>query len=157
MKKVNVRNPAVQRLGLMAAMLFATSAGAATTYAMPKCDCCDTYVKYLQQNGFSDSEKITPHLDALAKQDAVPDKFRQQPMGMDTGICHITEIGGYSVVGHVPAQVIRKLLSEKSRDIRGIILPGMPVGSPGMGGKAMGPLVVYAFDAHGKSWVYAKV
>lgn len=156
--KVNVRNPALSRLGLVAAMLITTPAWAATTvYAMPNCDCCDSYVKYLQQNGIDASEKVTSHLSALAKQDGVPVVYREQTMGMDTGICHLTKIDGYAVVGHVPVQVIRRLLREKPRDIRGVILPGMPVGSPGMDGKKMGPIVIYAFDAHGKSWVYAKI
>lgn len=156
--KVNVRSLALNRLGLVAAMLVTTPAWAATTvYAMPNCDCCDSYVKYLQQNGFDASEKITSHLGDVAKQDGVPDKYREQPMGMDTGICHVTKIDGYTVVGHVPAQVIRRLLTEKPRNIRGVILPGMPLGSPGMDGKKTGPLVIYAFDGHGKSWVYAKV
>lgn len=156
--KAIVRKPALRRLGLVAAMLLATPAWAATTvYAMPNCDCCDSYVKYLQQNGIDASEKVTSHLSTLAKQDGVPVKFREQPMGMDTGICHLTKIGGYVVVGHVPARVIHRLLHEKPQDIRGIILPGMPLGSPGMEGKKTGPLVIYAFDGHGKSWVYAKV
>lgn len=156
--KVSTRNSGLRRLGLVVAMLFATPAWAASTvYAMPNCDCCDSYVKYLQQNGIAASEKITSHLKTLAEQDGVPLKYREQPMGMDTGICHLTKVGGYIVVGHVPAQVIQRLLREKPRNIRGVILPGMPMGSPGMDGKKMGPLVIYAFDGHGKSWVYAKV
>lgn len=123
---------------------------------MPHCDCCDSYVKYLRQNGIDASEKITTQLGALAKQDGVPSAYRRQPMGMDTGICHLATIGGYVVVGHVPVQAIRRLLRERPRDIRGLILPGMPAGSPGMDGRKAGPLVIYAFDAHGRSWVYAK-
>lgn len=156
--KASVRNPALSRLGLATAMLITTPAWAATTvYAMPNCDCCDSYVKYLQQNGIEASENITSHLKTIAEQDGVPATYREQAMGMDTGICHLAKVGGYVVVGHVPAQVIDRLLREKPRDIRGVILPGMPVGSPGMDGKKMGPLVIYAFDGHGKSWVYTKV
>lgn len=155
--KATVRNPALRRLGLVAAMLVTTPAWAATTvYAMPHCDCCDSYVKYLQQNGIDASEKITSQLAALSKQDGVPLEYRKQTMGMNTGICHLTRIGGYVVVGHVPAQAIRRLLREKPGNIRGIIVPGMPPGSPGMDGKKDGPLLIYAFDGHGKSWVYAK-
>lgn len=155
--KTTVRNPALRRLGLVAAMLVTTPAWAATTvYAMPNCDCCDSYVKYLQHNGIDASERITSQLSALSKQDGVPLEYREQPMGMGTGICHLTKIGGYVIVGHVPVQAIRRLLREKPRNIRGIILPGMPLGSPGMNGRKERPLVIYAFDEHGKSWIYAK-
>lgn len=155
--KTTVRNPALRRLALVAAIVFATPAWAATTvYAMPNCDCCDSYVKYLQKNGIDASEKITSQLTALSKQDGVPLAYREQPMGMDTGICHLAKIDGYVVVGHVPVEVIRRLLREKPRNVLGVILPGMPLGSPGMDGKKQGPLVIYAFDGHGKSWVYAK-
>ena len=47
------------------------------------------------------------------------------------GSCHTAEIGGYVVEGHVPASDIRRLLVEKP-DARGLVLPGMPMGSPGM-------------------------
>ena len=135
--------------------LASTPPSTSVVYAMPHCDCCDGYVKYLQQHGYHVKEAITPHLAALAKQDGVPLKYREQPMGMTTGICHITRIGGYTVVGHVPAKVIRRVLSERPH-IVGVILPGMPAGAPGMNGVKTGPLVVYAFDASGKIWVYAQ-
>jgi hypothetical protein len=58
--------------------------------------------------------------------------------------CHTIEIGGYVVEGHVPATIIRKLLKERP-NIRGISLPGMPDGSPGMSGIKREPFVVYEF------------
>jgi hypothetical protein len=45
--------------------------------------------------------------------------------------CHTAEIGRYVIEGHVPASAIRRLLSEQP-DARGLAVPGMPVGSPGM-------------------------
>ncbi|MGH8311815.1 MAG: DUF411 domain-containing protein [Gammaproteobacteria bacterium] len=143
-------------LGCASTLAFAKpSPSTSVVYAMPHCDCCDGYVKYLQQHGFHVTEAITPHLADLAKQDGVPLKYREQPMGMTTGICHITKIGGYTVVGHVPAGVIHRVLKERPH-IVGVILPGMPAGAPGMNGEKTGPLVVYAFDASGKIWVYSK-
>jgi len=47
------------------------------------------------------------------------------------GSCHTTEIGGYVVEGHVPAEDIKRMLTEKP-DAKGLVLPGMPLGSPGM-------------------------
>ena len=56
--------------------------------------------------------------------------------------CHTIEVGGYLVEGHVPASIIDKLLAEKPR-IKGISLPGMPDGSPGMSGTKTAPFTVY--------------
>ncbi len=56
--------------------------------------------------------------------------------------CHTTDIGGYLVEGHVPLAAIERLLAERP-PLDGIALPGMPAGSPGMGGSADGSLTVY--------------
>jgi hypothetical protein len=68
--------------------------------------------------------------------------------------CHTAEIGGYIIEGHVPVDVIEELLEEKP-DIVGLALPGMPPGSPGMGGESQAPLQILAFDQQGNVWVYA--
>lgn len=68
--------------------------------------------------------------------------------------CHTAEVGGYLIEGHVPADVIEQLLQEQP-DLRGLALPGMPAGSPGMGGEAEGPLEIMAFDEKGEIWLYA--
>lgn len=67
--------------------------------------------------------------------------------------CHTAEVSGYIIEGHVPVDVIEELLEEKP-DIVGLALPGMPSGSPGMGGEALVPLEIFAFDQQGKVWVY---
>jgi hypothetical protein len=67
--------------------------------------------------------------------------------------CHTAELDGYVIEGHVPVDVIEELLLEKP-DIVGLALPGMPPGSPGMGGEAMDPLEILAFDQEGNVWVY---
>ncbi len=61
----------------------------------------------------------------------------------DMWSCHTAVIGGYFVEGHVPVAAIRKLLEEQP-EIDGIALPGMPAGSPGMGGSKEEPFVIYA-------------
>ena len=68
--------------------------------------------------------------------------------------CHTAEVEGYVIEGHVPADVIEELLLEKP-DIVGLALPGMPPGSPGMGGESQAPLEILAFDQQGDVWVYA--
>jgi len=68
--------------------------------------------------------------------------------------CHTAEVEGYIIEGHVPADVIEELLLEKP-DIVGLAVPGMPPGSPGMGGQSEDPLEILAFDQGGDVWVYA--
>jgi hypothetical protein len=63
--------------------------------------------------------------------------------------CHTAEVEGYVIEGHVPVDVIQELLLEKP-DIVGLALPGMPPGSPGMGGEAQSPLQILAFDQQGR-------
>jgi len=64
-------------------------------------------------------------------------------------------VDGYVVDGHVPVEIIQKLLSERPA-IAGITLPGMPEGSPGMVGTKTAPFVIYAVTKDGKEpTVYA--
>jgi hypothetical protein len=69
--------------------------------------------------------------------------------------CHTALIDGYVIEGHVPADVIQKLLKEKPA-VLGLAVPGMPVGSPGMEGGKPEPYNVFTFDKDGKTSVYAK-
>ena len=64
-------------------------------------------------------------------------------------------IGGYIIEGHVPADVIARLLKEKPA-IKGLAVPGMPMGSPGMEGPRKDPYNVVAFDEKGNTSVYAR-
>ncbi len=68
--------------------------------------------------------------------------------------CHTAVVGGYVVEGHVPADVIARLLEERP-DIAGLTVPGMPMGSPGMEGPYTESYDVLAFDAQGNTSVYA--
>jgi hypothetical protein len=70
--------------------------------------------------------------------------------------CHTMFVEGYVVDGHVPVDVIRKLLTERPR-IAGITLPGMPEGSPGMTGRKNAAFVIYAVSKDAPPAVYAKV
>jgi hypothetical protein len=69
--------------------------------------------------------------------------------------CHTGLIDGYIVEGHVPADVIRKLLKERPA-VAGVAVPGMPIGSPGMEGGKPEPYNVVTFDKNGKTAVYVK-
>lgn len=76
----------------------------------------------------------------------VPEKLRA---------CHTAVIDGYVIEGHVPADLIDKLVKEKPA-IVGLAVPGMPIGSPGMEGGKPEPYSVLTFDKNGKTAVYAK-
>ena len=73
---------------------------------------------------------------------------------VDLGGCHTSKVEGYIVEGHVSAAVIDRLLSERP-NIRGVSLPGMPTGSPGMGGPKREPFRTYAFSADRAPRLYA--
>jgi hypothetical protein len=118
----------------------------ATMYLTPDCNCCKQYIKYLESEGISVDE-------VLVDAQTLYETMKVAPP--DLWSCHILELEGYYVIGHVPAEAINKLVTERP-NITGISLPGMPPGSPGMPGKAPGPLTVYYFTGQSVG-VYARV
>jgi hypothetical protein len=82
----------------------------------------------------------------VKNQHNVPEKLRA---------CHTAIIDGYVIEGHVPADLIDKLLKEKPA-VLGLAVPGMPMGSPGMEGGKPEPYQVLTFDKNGKTSVYAR-
>jgi hypothetical protein len=68
--------------------------------------------------------------------------------------CHTAVVEGYVIEGHVPADLIRKMLDEKP-EIAGLAVPGMPMGSPGMEGATRERYDVLTFDRAGRTTVYA--
>lgn len=104
-----------------------------TLYKSPTCGCCVSYSGFLKRDGYSvDFEEMT---DA----DRVK-KAHNIPLSMQS--CHTIIIEDYFVEGHVPLEVIDKLLAEKP-DLDGIALPGMPAGSPGMPGLKSEEFIIY--------------
>ena len=125
-------------LGLIPAGFETRSAMAAevrnaTLYKDPQCSCCEGYADYLHRNNFNVKAVSTNDLTIIGQKYGIPDDM--QP-------CHISLIGDYVVGGHIPMEVIDRLLTEKPK-IVGITLPGMPVGTPGMPGDKAGPLDIY--------------
>jgi hypothetical protein len=111
----------------------------ATLYKSPQCSCCEGYAAYLRQNSFEVTVKPTNDLAEISSKAGVPEKFQG---------CHTMFVDDYVIDGHVPVNVIRKLLSERP-SIAGITLPGMPAGSPGMTGYKHGPFTIYAVTKDG--------
>ncbi|RJQ18952.1 DUF411 domain-containing protein [Candidatus Woesearchaeota archaeon] len=117
-----------------------------TVYKTPSCGCCGGYVSYLEKQGFAVNVIELASLDKIKEQYRIPD---------DLLSCHTSVIGNYYIEGHVPAEAIRALL-EKQPSIDGIALPGMPAGSPGMGGTKMQPFEVLAVT-NGEATDFIKV
>jgi hypothetical protein len=117
---------------------------AVTIYKNPECGCCDGYADYLRHHGFAVTAKATHDLAEISRKAGVSAELQG---------CHTTFIENYVVDGHVPVEAIKKLLAERP-GIKGITLPGMPDGSPGMSGKKAGPFKILAIGADGKTNVY---
>jgi len=88
----------------------------------PTCGCCASWVEHMQKAGFAVEVRNVDNLDPIKTQLGIP---------VGKGSCHTAQVGGYFVEGHVPAEDIKRLLAQKP-DAKGLVLPGMPAGSPGM-------------------------
>jgi hypothetical protein len=118
----------------------------AVLYKHPQCGCCETYAAYLRRNDFKVDVKPTYDLAEISRKAGVPAEMEG---------CHTMFIDGYVIDGHVPVNIVRKLLSEKPA-VAGITLPGMPAGSPGMTGKKTEKFTIYAVTKDGSApFVYA--
>lgn len=102
-------------------------------YKNPQCGCCEAYAGYLRENGFTVTVRPTHELVAMSRAAGIPDNFQG---------CHLAFIEGYGVSGHVPVNTVNRLLRERP-DIKGVTLPGMPQGSPGMTGTKAEPFTVF--------------
>jgi hypothetical protein len=91
-------------------------------YRSAGCGCCHVWTERMAEAGMPVALEDSDDLAALSAK-----------MGIPSGLegCHVGEIGGYIVSGHVPPADVKRLLSEKP-DALGLLVPGMPVGSPGM-------------------------
>jgi hypothetical protein len=117
-----------------------------TLYRDPGSGCCENYVAYLRRRGF-----------AVTAKSASPDEIavinRKAGIPPDLQGCHTAFIAGYAVGGLVPIAAVQKLLKDRP-PLRGITLPGMPNGAPGMTGAKKGKLAVFAIPKEGKPSVF---
>ncbi|MBU2531840.1 MAG: DUF411 domain-containing protein [Alphaproteobacteria bacterium] len=123
-------------IALIGSTAFADSGKTMTIWKNPGCMCCDGYAEYLERNGFKVTVKATHDLSAMGRAAGIPEDFQG---------CHLGMIDGYVVSGHVPVATVNKLLTERP-SIKGVTLPGMPAGSPGMSGQKDSPWEIYAVD-----------
>ena len=115
-------------------------------YKTATCGCCSTWIAHLRDSGLGVSVVNVPNTQPVQSRVGVPRRL---------GSCHTAVIGDYWVEGHVPADLIHRLMAEKPEDIRGIAVPGMPAGSPGMEGPNPVRYDVLAYGSDGNTTVYA--
>jgi len=115
-------------------------------YASPSCGCCDKWMKHLEANGFLVSKEPVSDVTPIKQKYGVPQHLWS---------CHTAIVEGYVIEGHVPADVIRKMLAERPA-FAGLAVPGMPNGSPGMEGATKDRYEVISFArSTGETKVYA--
>jgi hypothetical protein len=146
------RSRPYRRLGracLFPVLLLGGAGGVAaveiTVSKTPQCGCCKKWVDHLRTNGFEV---------AVVDMDSVEPVKRQNGVPAALGSCHTAVVDGYVVEGHVPADLIERLLNERP-EVKGLAVPGMPMGSPGMEGPQKHPYQVLTFDDEGQTSVYA--
>ncbi|MEQ8795166.1 MAG: DUF411 domain-containing protein [Gammaproteobacteria bacterium] len=107
-----------------------------TMYKQAGCMCCDKHAELLEEQGFDVDLKTRDNVNFLKAELGIQPEFAG---------CHTMLVDDYIVEGHVPGNIIKRLLAEKP-DIKGIALPGMPKGTPGMPGVRNELLDVYVLE-----------
>jgi hypothetical protein len=116
---------ALPALGLAATACTQAAAqtGHVVVHKEATCGCCAIWIQHLQTAGFTTEAIDYDDLSAFKAQQGVP---------LDLRACHTAIVGGYLVEGHVQARDLQRLLGERPA-ARGLAVPGMPLGTPGMG------------------------
>lgn len=156
MTKINMKNSLTKILGIVIIITFLAISGfflsknnqkqevnkvteKITVFYSPTCGCCGNYISYLKQKGYL--------VERVRQTDLRDIKIKYKiPSNLES--CHTSVIENYVVEGHIPVEVIGKLLTDKP-DIAGIALSGMPPASPGMGGSKNKPFLIHAISKNG--------
>lgn len=116
-----------------------------TVYKSPACGCCRGWVEHMRRAGFTVKAQDVEDIQVVKTTYGLPLKLAS---------CHTSLAGGYVLEGHIPAEVVERVLRERPK-VAGLAVPGMPVGSPGMEqGSRRDPYDILAFDKQGKTSVY---
>ncbi len=109
----------------LAPMRLAHADAEVVVYKTASCGCCHDWVDHLRDEGLT-----------VAVVNVRETQYTQRRLGIPAQLvfCNTAKTGDYFVEGHVPTDLIQRLLVEKPKDIRGIAVPGMPIGSPGIEG-----------------------
>jgi hypothetical protein len=142
-KVMRVAAAALAVLVLLPAMAVAAEI---TVYKSPYCGCCRAWVKHMKDHGHDMKTIEMEDLTAIKKMTGVAEPLQS---------CHTAVVDGYVIEGHVPAVDVARLLREKPK-AKGLAVPGMPVGSPGMEGPQPEAYEVLLFQSDGSATVYAR-
>ena len=138
----------LNRAALAATLCIPVAAMAAApvidVYKSEYCGCCEEWVKHLEANGIKTRVANVANPSDYRERGGIPDAL---------GSCHTGMVGGYAIEGHVPASEIKRLLAEKPK-AKGLAVPAMPLGSPGMEGSRKDPYDVLLVQAGGRTSVY---
>lgn len=114
-------------------------------YRSPSCGCCSKWLAHLRQHDFKVQDKVVDDVQQIK------DKYG---VSRSLASCHTAIIDGYIIEGHVPASDIKTMLRDRPA-IKGLAVPGMVVGTPGMEmGRQKAPFKVIAFDKDGQVKLY---
>lgn len=130
---------------LLAVPAFASAAMLVIeVFKSESCGCCEAWTKHLKENGFTVKVNNVPN----------PSDYREK-FGIPTalGSCHTAKVAGYAIEGHVPASEIKRLVSSGVK-ARGLAVPAMPLGSPGMEAGRSDPYDVFLVQPNGRTTVY---
>ncbi|HEX6939082.1 MAG TPA: DUF411 domain-containing protein [Longimicrobiales bacterium] len=128
-----------------AAPLADGAAPTITVYKSPTCGCCRKWVEHVRKHGFEVVTHDTQDMTQVKAASGVPGELAS---------CHTAIVDGYVIEGHVPADLIRRMLDERPQ-ILGLAVPGMPMGAPGMEGPYKEDYDVLAIRRDGTTEVYA--
>ena len=109
------------------------------SYRSASCGCCKKWINHLRDNGLEVVDNIVEDVSVIKNQYQIPNNLRS---------CHSAQIANYTIEGHVPIESINKLFREKP-NIKGIAVPSMPLGSPGM--------EIHSHDSHSHDYENYKV
>jgi hypothetical protein len=126
------------------ATTFAQRIQVVTVYKTATCGCCKDWVKHLEANGFRVEAYDVADLERIKSNLGVRPQYAS---------CHTAIADGYTIEGHVPASDIRRLLAERPKG-RGLAVPGMPGGSPGMESAPKQPYATLLIDDQGGARVF---
>ncbi|KOO07327.1 DUF411 domain-containing protein [Vibrio hepatarius] len=140
----------VKALSLAAFMLLSGQALATDVlnHKSPYCGCCTEWTKHMKDAGFDVTEQLHENMNPI-----------KQKLGItpELASCHTAEIDGYVFEGHIPAEDIKAFLENPPRNAKGLAVPGMPMGSPGMEyGNKQDAYTVYAFNDKGQVFEYRR-
>ncbi len=133
-------------LFLLASFQLQAAGPQVNVFKTKTCGCCGKWVEHLKANGFTPVVQDVPSTAEYRLKYGVPEKLMS---------CHTATVGGYTVEGHVPAADIQSLLKKRPK-AKGLAVPGMPMGSPGMEGPRRDAYSVLLFQQDGRTSVFQK-